>query len=1283
MVSLTIYLLLLQQNVERNPGPKASIPIITYNTNGLGSRDKLKRLLSKLDPLVNAGGIVMLQETHIRDPVYLKMAWKNKFAMNCVSTNSAGLLTLYNDQFKLIEEYSDNKGRVLLLAIKKDDEKFIVVNAYYPNDHKISLEFSNNLYEKILKFQQQYPDFDTIYAGDLNMCISKEEDSLNRNRSISEDILAKLIVENNKVIDVTDAYRKIKVNSGYTWKRGNCYSRLDYIFVSKAISHRIISATLDWAFEASDHAAVVVNLSTAETPKGPGLIKVNTKILEDPETTKQIGRELEEMMNQSDPGWNPHKKLEFLKVCIRSVFALKVSENKFRLSKLISEKEDELNQLEALKVESLENRNKSMNRSNPEKLDTALDKMKNTLIQLRNKLSESLNFISKARWYKYGEKSNKFFLNLNKRRQKQKIITSITNGDSVYEGQREVAGGIRQFYQDLYRSRNLNTNEDKKFYERCPKLSDENRIKMDKKLELSDLERALFTCKDSAPGPDGIPYEVYKKFWSITGQTILNAWHYSVEKGILPPSHEESVITLLPKEGKDISDIKNWRPITLSNCDSKIITKALANKMAGILDSIIDPSQTAYVPGRSIADNLRSNMYMKNKSKKKNIDSVLISLDAKKAFDSVDHRYIEKTLEAYGFGRNFIEVFKTLYRNISARILVNGFTTDPISIERGVKQGDALSCSIFILCIDPVLRNMNSNKNIKEVRTNNNSDIEFKAAAYADDISVVCRRDASSIQHVFNEYNRLTILSGLELNADKTEILILNSTNEETINFRYNNEDFNIKSVRQLKICGLYFCSEKLVEHELNVTEKIKKLSNKIRAWSHRHLTMEGKILIVKTFGLSQLIYNMQSYEFNNDDLVSIERLIFKFLWSNSESQTGVDRIKRSIMKNCFEDGGLNVTDVESLDRSLKLRQFIRAACSSHAISRIQSNLTKSPVLLNEYENITNEENVSKSAQETINILTNYNRETLEHLNEEEYESDKLLINEVSSTKISTFLKNKNKLLSLCLLKPITKMNIITLADLVLAYEHENDRKISHVMKIILGNFPKSLINITQCFNENINCDAEEKKFIRIAPGEWVGIKEVTAKQLQTTLKKALKKVETLVVHERLKIESFETGNITSFRKLCKNAKLRNIYFRLIHGDFFNHVRMKKFNMTPTDECPRCGEKEDLKHLLWECTHAKQIWSLYNNIMSKTGQMTTNYYQDVFVPGENSATCTVKIRLIQELIQIERPRNWNHVKIITIIDQTKKLEFYNSTKNNQQANHRKKWRNFENITMIR
>ena len=209
--------------------------------------------------------------------------------------------------------------------------------------------------------------------------------------------------------------------------------------------------------------------------------------------------------------------------------------------------------------------------------------------------------------------------------------------------------------------------------------------------------------------------------------------------------------------------------------------------MAGVLDQIIVNSQTAYVPGRSVADNLRSNFFFKQYCKTNKLNAVLISLDAKKAFDSVDHKYIEETLLAYGFGPKLINTFKVLYNKITARILVNGFQSELINIERGVKQGDALSCAIFIICIDPLIRNLNRNAEISPVRIklkNMLETINFKAAAYADDISVICLNTSEAIQGVFSEYNRLTQLSGLELNADKTEILKLYEEGQTEISFQ-------------------------------------------------------------------------------------------------------------------------------------------------------------------------------------------------------------------------------------------------------------------------------------------------------------------------------------------------------------------------------------------------------------------------------------------------------------------------------------------------------------------
>jgi len=128
-----------------------------------------------------------------------------------------------------------------------------------------------------------------------------------------------------------------------------------------------------------------------------------------------------------------------------------------------------------------------------------------------------------------------------------------------------------------------------------PTLNDDDRAKLDAEFMLLELEGTVKTCKESAPGPDGITYKYYETFWDVIGGFLLKSWEYSKLVGELPASQRQSSITPLPKEGKDTSQISNWRPITLTNCDLKIINKTIANRTAKVLDKIISPTQTAYM----------------------------------------------------------------------------------------------------------------------------------------------------------------------------------------------------------------------------------------------------------------------------------------------------------------------------------------------------------------------------------------------------------------------------------------------------------------------------------------------------------------------------------------------------------------------------------------------------------------------------------------------------------------------------------------------------------------
>jgi hypothetical protein len=202
---------------------------------------------------------------------------------------------------------------------------------------------------------------------------------------------------------------------------------------------------------------------------------------------------------------------------------------------------------------------------------------------------------------------------------------------------------------------------------------------------------------------------------------------------------------------------------------------------------------------------------------------------------------------------------------------------------------------------------------------------------------------------------------------------------------------------------------------------------------------------------------------------------------------------------------------------------------------------------------------------------------------------------------------------------------------------------------------------------------------VLIAPNKRKNVNTITVKELQVTLKNALKKIEVRDFNAKLGIDSFDEDGITRFWNNCKNPKLRNKYFRLIHNDFFTHVRMKKYKMTETDECPRCGLTETTKHLLRECEHFKHIWSLFNALMNQVGnnKECIKKYEEVFQTCELPGTTIVKMKIIQEMIQVERPKSWNSERLETVVRELINMEKYNANVSRSTLKFGRKWNVFE------
>ena len=108
-----------------------------------------------------------------------------------------------------------------------------------------------------------------------------------------------------------------------------------------------------------------------------------------------------------------------------------------------------------------------------------------------------------------------------------------------------------------------------------------------------------------SPGDDGIPAEFYKMFWKDIAKFYVNAINNAYKTGKLSTSQRRRIIKLIPKKNSITHYVKNWRLITLLNCDYKIASKAIANRLKAVLPSIINNDQTGFLKGPSISENIR------------------------------------------------------------------------------------------------------------------------------------------------------------------------------------------------------------------------------------------------------------------------------------------------------------------------------------------------------------------------------------------------------------------------------------------------------------------------------------------------------------------------------------------------------------------------------------------------------------------------------------------------------------------------------------------------------
>ena len=493
------------------------------------------------------------------------------------------------------------------------------------------------------------------------------------------------------------------------------------------------------------------------------------------------------------------------------------------------------------------------------------------------------------------------FLNLEKRNHIKKHIRKLHISGVISTDPLSIINSQKQFYTKLYSSckTKLDTPEATAFFENpnLPKLSSEASNECEGRITIDECQNIIKTFPlGKTPGNDGLPIEFYNVFWPSIGELLVKCFNEAYERKEMSNSQRQGVITLIEKTGRDRSYLENWRPISLTNVDAKIASKVIATRIVKILPEIIHSNQTGYVSGRYIGEAARSILDVMEYTKTVNIPGILLFIDFEKAFDSLEWNFMFKCLETFGFGHSLIRWVETFYSNISSCIINNGTFSANFELGRGVRQGDPLSPYLFAIAIEILAATIRTSTDIKGIKLESE---EWKIVQYAEDLTAFLS-DLHSVRSLFSLLDRFEQLSGLKVNYTKTEAMWIGSCRDNT------ETPLSLKWCKTVQALGVHFSYNSKESLQKNFYDKISDIKKQIHLWSWRGLSLLDKVSIIKSLLLPKLIYVYSILPPPSEFLALIQTIIYKFLWK------GPDKITIKAAINSFDNGGLNLTDLET-----------------------------------------------------------------------------------------------------------------------------------------------------------------------------------------------------------------------------------------------------------------------------------------------------------------------------------------------------------------------------------
>ncbi|KAL5817683.1 hypothetical protein ACOSQ3_026061 [Xanthoceras sorbifolium] len=435
-------------------------------------------------------------------------------------------------------------------------------------------------------------------------------------------------------------------------------------------------------------------------------------------------------------------------------------------------------------------------------------------------------------------------------------------------------------------------------------------------------EEVFSALNQMAPGLDGLPALFYQKFWSIVGGKVSRAVLDILNNGAGFGVMGEVMVALIPKVKTPVR-VSDFRPISLCNVTYKLVVKVLANRLKLVLGDVVDSSQSAFVPGRLITDNVVVGFECLHHligCKRGPKGFAAFKLDMSKAYDRVEWVFLEKIMLKLGFEVGWVQKVMGCVKSASYSFIINGEPRGCVKPSRGLRQGCPLFPYLFLLCAEG-LTSLLSRATL-EGRLHG-----IKVARYAPSISHLLFADDSLI------FTRATREEGAVL---KRILQMYEAASGQSVNYEKSALTFspNVPEMTVLDIGNIFnvdvvACHEKylglpssLGRNKRDVFRSIlDRVWQKLQGWKGRLFSVGGKEVLLKAVVQAIPSYAMSCFKLPVSLGMDVQRMCADFWWGSEKEKRKTHWV--AWKKMCFSkvSGGMGFRDFSSFNQAMLAKQ--------------------------------------------------------------------------------------------------------------------------------------------------------------------------------------------------------------------------------------------------------------------------------------------------------------------------------------------------------------------------